>query len=192
MKPFGLIFTLFGMFALLVSVPAQAEKFSITPAVQTELDKQKKLLVTWASTPVIVNAVKAQNIKGPIAGMDNLQWKAMRRSDPRIDEFQSNDAGAFLKSKLDGSANLYSEAFLSAASGEKVAFVEKTSSYIHKGAAKFDVPFTTGATWQGVPEFDESSQTYAIQLSVPVNSDGKAVGVLVVGVSLVQLGKAAK
>jgi len=192
MKPFGLIFKLFGIFALLVSATAQAGKFDITPALQAELDKQKKLVATWASTPAIVNAVKAQNVKGPLAGMDNLQWKAMRRSDPRIAEFQSNEAGVFLKSKLDGSANLYSEAFLSAASGEKVTFVEKTSSYIHKGAAKFDVPFTTGVAWQGVPEFDESSQTYAIQLAVPVNADSKAIGVLVVGVSLVQLEKAAK
>ena len=97
-----------------------------------------------------------------------------------------------LKAKLDAGQNIYSEAFLSAAGGEKVAFVEKTSSYIHKGAPKFNVPFTTGVGWQGAPEFDESSQTYAIQLSVPVNADGKAIGVLVVGLSLSQLEKTAK
>ena len=80
-----------------------------------------------------------------------------------------------------------SEAFLNAAQGEKVAFVEKTTTYIHKGAAMFDVPFNTGKAWQGQPEFDESSQTYAIQISVPVLADGKSIGALVVGVNLTHL-----
>ncbi|MBI3774606.1 MAG: hypothetical protein HY273_03475 [Gammaproteobacteria bacterium] len=188
-----MFFTLFGMSVLLPLMSAHAAaKFDITPAVQAAMDKQKMLVATWASNPVIVNATKAQNAKGPIAGMDNPKWKTTRRSDPLIAEFQSNEAAVFLKAKLEGSQSLYSEAFLSAAAGEKVAFVEKTSSYIHKGVPKFDVPFTTGAAWQGAPEFDESSQTYAIQISVPVNAEGKALGVLVVGVSLSQLEKSIK
>ena len=84
------------------------------------------------------------------------------------------------------------EAFLNGALGEKVAFVEKTTSYIHKGQAKFDVPYTTGKTWQGSPEFDESSQTYAIQISVPVLVDGRPAGALVVGVNLTHLESLAK
>jgi len=183
---------LLGMLAMLSSVSIYAGKFEITPPVQAALDKQKAVIATWASNPVIVNAVKAQNVKGPIAGMDNPKWKTTRRTDPLIAEFQENEAAVFLKSKLDSGQNVYSEAFLSAAAGEKVAFVEKTSSYIHKGAPKFEVPFTTGAGWQGSPEFDESSQTYAIQLSVPVSSDGKTMGVLVVGISLSQLDKSVK
>jgi hypothetical protein len=73
-----------------------------------------------------------------------------------------------------------------------VAFVEKTSSYIHKGQPKFDVPFGSGKVWQGQPEFDESSQTHQLQVSVPVLSGGKAVGVLVVGLNLTTLEKTAR
>ncbi len=86
----------------------------------------------------------------------------------------------------------YPEAFLSAAQGEKVAFIEKTTSYIHKGAPKFDVPFGSLKAWQGQPEFDESSQSHQIQISVPVLAEGKAVGVLVVGINLSKLEKLAQ
>ena len=46
-----------------------------------------------------------------------------------------------------------------------------------------------GKAWQGKPEFDESSQIYAIQLSVPVLAEGKPIGVLVVGVNLEKIAK---
>jgi hypothetical protein len=71
-------------------------------------------------------------------------------------------------------------AFLNAAQGEKVAFTDKTGSYIHKGSAKFDVPFTTGKTWQGNPELEDG--VYIIQISAPVLSEGKPIGALVVDV----------
>jgi hypothetical protein len=124
--------------------------------------------------------------------MDNATWKTTRRSDPTVKGFQANPAGQFLKAKLEATGGTISEAFLSAARGEKVAFVEKTTSYIHQGQAKFDVPFTTGKPWQGKAEFDESSQTYAIQLSIAVLVDEKPSGALVVGVNLSTLEKTSK
>ena len=82
--------------------------------------------------------------------MDNAKWKSTRRIYPLIAQFQANESSVLLKARLDAGQNIYSEAFLSAAGGEKVAFVEKTSSYIHKGPPKFDVPFTTGIGWQAL------------------------------------------
>ena len=166
--------------------------FEITPAVQRELDKHVEQVKSFAADAVIVKAVIAQNEKGPIAGMDNAKWKTVRRNDSLVKEFQSNPAGQFLKQKIANSNGTYAEAFLNGAQGEKVAFFEKTTSYQHKGNPKFDVPFTSGKSWQGQPEFDESSQTHQIQVSVPVVSGGKTVGVLVVGVSLTKLEKATK
>lgn len=165
--------------------------FEVTPAVQKEIDKHVEVVKGWAADPVVVKAVEAQNAKGPIAGMDNAKWKTVRRSDDLVKGFQTCDAGKFLKAKADAAGDAYPEAFLSAAQGEKVAFIEKTTSYIHKGAAKFDVPFG-GKVWQGQPEFDESSQTHQIQIGVPVVSGGKSVGVLVVGINLTKLEKSAK
>jgi len=174
--------------AVIVSVAlATAQGFQMTPAVHAELDRQKTVIAGWAASPTIVNAVVEQNRKGPIEGLDNAKWKITRRSDAVVAGFQKNAAGQFLKSKVEESKGAISEAFLSAAQGEKVAFVEKTTSYIHKGAPKFDIPFSTGRAWQGQAEFDESTQTYAIQISVPVVGDGKPIGVLVVGVNLSHL-----
>ena len=182
----------FAALAILLGAAAAQAAFEITPAIQAELDRQKRIVAGWAADPVIVKAVVEQNARGPLPGMDNAKWKVLRRSDPIVRVFQSNAAGQFLRAKMEASRGMITEAFLSAAQGEKVAFAEKTTSYIHKGVAKFDVPFTTRGAWQGRPEFDESAQTYQIQISVPVLADGAPVGALVVGVSLTQLEKQAK
>lgn len=176
----------YAIIAALAALPAvsAALDFKITPAVQAELDREKAVIATWAADPVIVKAVEEQNLKGPLPGMDNAKWKGTMRSDPVVKQFQNNPAGRFLRQKMRASKGAVTEAFLNAAKGEKVAFGEKTTSYIHAGAAKHDVPFTTGKPWQGKPAFDESSQTYAIQVSTPVLAKGHPIGSLVVGISL--------
>jgi hypothetical protein len=177
-----------------VAVPALAlaASFEITPAIQAELERQKQVVAGWAADPVVVAAVKDQNAKGPIEGMDNPKWKSTRRSDAVVKTFQTSPAGQYLKAKLDGSGGVFSEAFLNAAKGQKAAFAEKTSSYIHAGQPKHDVPYGSAKTWQGKPEFDESSQAYAVQVAVPVLDGGKPIGSLVVGVNLTHLEKVAK
>lgn len=186
-----LCYTAIAAMAALPTVSAAVD-FEITPAVQAELDREKAIVAGWAADPTIVKAVEEQNRKGPIAGMDNAKWKKTRRSDLTVKQFQDNHAGRFLRAKMRESNGVVTEAFLNAAKGEKVAFGEKTSSYIHAGAAKHNVPFTTGKPWQGKPEFDESSQTYAIQVSTPVLSQGRPIGSLVIGVSLSHFKRAAR
>jgi hypothetical protein len=177
--------------AALWGAAGAAGAFEVTPAVQAELDRQKQVVAGWAADPVIVQAVREQNARGPLPGMDNARWKSTRRSDPVVKQFQDSPAGRFLRARLEASQGVFSEAFLNAAGGEKVAFAEKTTNYIHRGMAKHDVPFTTGRPWQGKPEFDESSQTYAVQIAVPVLDGGKPIGSLVVGVNLSHLEKVA-
>jgi hypothetical protein len=180
------------MALLLVASFARAQNTEMNPAIQAELDKEKAEIASWASNPLIVKEVQEQNKRGPVAGLDNDKWKATPASDPKIKAFQENPAGHFLKEKLQAKESIFTEAFLNGSNGEKVAFVEKTTYYIHKGMPKFEVPFRKGAAWQGKPEYDESSQTYSIQISAPVLSDGKPIGVLVVGVKLASLEKLKK
>ena len=142
-----LCYTAIAAMAALPTVSAAVD-FEITPAVQAELDREKAIVAGWAADPTIVKAVEEQNRKGPIADMDKSKWKATRRSDPIVKQFQDNPAGRFLRAKMRESSGVVTEAFLNAAKGEKVAFAEKTTSYIHAGAAKHDVPFTTGKPWQ--------------------------------------------
>ncbi len=174
-------------------VVALASSFEVTPAVRAELEKQSKVLAAWAADPVIVTAVKEQNAKGPIAGMDNAKWKAARRSDPIVQGLSGSAAGQFIKKKIDASNGTLDKVFLNGAHGEKVAFAEKTISYIHKGQEKFDVPMSTGKPWQMTkPWFDESLQGYALQVAVPVMDGGKAIGVLVASVPVAYLERVAK
>lgn len=171
----------------LLPVVGAAIDFDMTPAVQSELDRQKAAVARWAADPTVVAAVRAQNRKGPMAGVDNARWKSMRRSDPDVRQFQTNDAGQFLRNRQRETGGAITEVFLNAAKGEKVAFAEKTTSYIHAGSAKHDVPLRTGKPWQGEPEFDESTQTYAVQVAVPVLDNGRAIGSLVAGVNVSHL-----
>ena len=179
--------------ALVASLAVPAGAFDITPAVQAELDRQKAAVAGWAADPVVVGAVREQNAKGPIEGMDNAKWKTVRRSDPVVQAMVKCAAGQLLKKRIEASGGALDKAFISAAQGEKVAFAEKTISYLHRGQDKFDVPMSTGKPWQmAKPWFDESLQGYALQVAAPVIDGGKPIGVIVASVPLTHLEKLVK
>ena len=157
-----------------------ASVFKVMEDIQERITWQVWNADGWAANPVVVEAVLAQNAKGPIPGMDNAKWKTVPEKDAIVQGFINNEAAKFLKAEMANTDGICTGAFLNAAQGEKVAFSDKTGSYIHKGSAKFDVPFASGKSWQGKPELDDSGKVYEIQISVPVLSDGKPIGVLVV------------
>jgi len=157
-----------------------ASCFEVMEEVQTRISWQVWNADGWAANPIVVEAVLAQNKKGPIPGMDNAKWKTVPESDAIVQGFIKNDVAKFLMAEMANTDGICTGAFLNAAQGEKVAFSDKTGSYIHKGSAKFDAPFASGKSWQGKPELDDSGKVYEIQISVPVLSEGKPIGVLVV------------
>lgn len=168
---------------LIGNVLARDSASRITPEMQAALDKQAQVIAQWAANPVLVAAVKAQNAKGPLPGVTNAQWRKTSPDIPLIQAFQKNAAGVWLAKKIAASNGLFREAFLSAAQGEKVAFAEKPTQYIHKGEPKFDTAMK-GHPWQGKPEWDKSSGSHSVQLTTPVLDRGKPIGVLAVGVSM--------
>jgi hypothetical protein len=164
--------------------------FKVMEEVQTRVSWQVWNADGWAANPLLVEAVLAQNKKGPIPGMDNAKWKTVPEGDAVVQGFIGNEVAKFLKAEMANTDGICTGAFLNAAQGEKVAFTEKTGSYIHKGSAKFDAPFVGGKAWQGKPELE--GKVYEIQISVPVLSEGKPIGVLVVelnGTRLEELSK---
>jgi len=170
-------------FVVAVALHAADTSSRITPEMQAQIDAQKRVVAAWAASPVLVKAVVAQNAKGPIPDMTNRAWERLESDDAIVRAFEENAAGAWLTQKVAASDGLYREAFLSAAKGEMVAFVEKPTSYLHAGEPKFDGPMA-GKIWQGPPEFDKSSYSYSLQIGAPVRSGGNPVGVLVVGISM--------
>jgi hypothetical protein len=173
-------------FALLLALAAcSLTSAQLEPAVQAQLDKQVKTIEAWAAEPVIVEAVRAHNQSCPPeqAALTQEKWRALTVLDPLVRGFTKNPAGQALKAKK---SDLITEAFLSDAAGLKVAFIAKTSNWSHKGKPKHDVPMT-GKVWQGPIEVDESSGMQQVQVAVPVLDGGKAIGSLVVGLSVTKL-----
>jgi len=174
------------IFALLgASLNLIAEGFDA--ALQAKVGALTKQVQTWAADPVIVNAVKAYNAAPPAdsTAMNQDKWKALPILDPFVRGFTKNPVAEFIKSKK---TDVVSEAFVSGADGNKVAFLAKTTSWCHKCKPKHDVPMT-GKTWQGPVEVDESTGLQQVQVSVPVLEGDKAIGSLVVGLSTTKLGK---
>ncbi len=176
--------------------PARAQdqkeiEFKITPALQAELDSWKQTAIEWVADPTLVAAVQEANAAGPIEDMDKKAWTKLPENSRVVASLTMNPVAKALIAKMKETKGAVSEVFLNGDKGHKVAFAQKTSSYIHAGKSKFDVPFTTLKPWQGKPEADKSTFTHQIQISVPVlepkNADGtaqKPVGVLVLGINL--------
>ncbi len=152
---------------------------------QTKLDAQIKLAQTLAADPVIVAAVKAHNTSLPASSAEMTQdkWKGLSILDPAVRSFTKNPSAELLKARK---SPVVTEAFISGADGNKVAFLTKPSNFSHKGKAKHDDPMT-GKIWKGDIELDESTGSQQIQFAVPVLDGDKPIGSLVVGLAVSKL-----
>jgi len=171
--------------AAFMLVSAVAGAAGIDPVLQAKLDARMAAVKALAADPVVVEAVKAVNAtaRPEYADMTQEKWVSLSVLDPLVRPLTRNDAANTLKTKK---ADEVSEAFVSAASGVKVAFLSKPTNWSHKGKPKHDVPMT-GKTWQGEIEMDESTGVQQIQVSVPVLEGGKPIGSLVVGFAVAKL-----
>ncbi len=98
------------------------------------------------------------------------------RAMPSFKASSTTKRASFLQAEMAKTDGICAGAFLNAANGEKVAFTDKTGSYIHKGSAKFDVPFTSGKTWQGKPELDERARSMRSRFRFPSSPRGSRSG----------------
>ncbi len=141
-----------------------------------------------ALNPVAVRAVREQNAS-------NLRMKEIQRRDTQWREskeltalkiaLQGNRAGRFLRETVQRLDSI-NEAFLTDAKGANVAVYPPTSDYWQGDEEKWAASFNNGngRVFIGPLELDESTQTYAVQISAPVIDRGRTIGVLVVGVTI--------
>lgn len=164
-----------------------AQGASLDAATQAKVDAKIKEIRGWAAAEIIVGSVRNANAaKSPeAAAMTQDKWKALTLLDPFIRSLAKNPAAEFLRSQK---SDAIAEAFVSAADGSKVAFLSKSSSWNHSGKPKHDVPMS-GKQWQGPVEVDESTGLQQLQVAVPVMDGGKAIGSLVVGLSISALSR---
>jgi len=163
----------------------------------TAMVPQLRALVT---TPSVIAAVKAQNIKHAAltqADIDRLdrQWRqeVSASSRPLIDSVMATPVSAEMKAIQANSKGLITEVFVMDAKGLNVGQSEVTSDYWQGDEAKFKRSFDVGPTAFFVDkiEQDESTQEFQSQLSFTLvdPASNTAIGAVTIGISIERLGQ---
>lgn len=175
------------MLALLLS-SAWASATEMNQAeLQTLLKDRIEGLKFLTKNALLLETIREQNRKGmtldEIKKIDE-EWKAGKS--PLIEELQNNKVGSFLKNIVVQQSGVYNEVFLTDAQGANVATFPATSDYWQGDEEKFTNAFAggKGEVFVGPAEFDESTQSNAVQISVPMMYNNEAIGVLVIGVKI--------
>ena len=179
-----MIFLVIGMFLVTgAGVVLAGEK-----APQKVVDLANSNLVKLGEDPVIVAAVKAENAKGKtfdqIKAMDE-KWKAHAGIADYMEAIMESEYGKHIR-KIQESAPYYAEIFIMDNQGANVAMTDKTSDYWQGDEAKFKKSYNGGAGFVFVDEveFDDSTQAYLVQVSVPVKDGDKVIGAITFGIDV--------
>lgn len=149
---------------------------------QMQVDALEKV----AADPIIVAAVNHHNAR-------QISLTEIRRIDRSwiaggekslIDVLQNNAVGLLLKEMIDDHPERYTEAFACDNQGAVVGEYPKTSDYWQGDEEKFTESFKKGkgAVFTGPMEFDKSTMSFSIQVSLPIRDGVRTIGVLVVGI----------
>ncbi len=186
-----LIFTFFFLLFFSFSGSAGDEKkhLKITKRMQNVVKRHTAHLLGWANSPLIYNFLIEQNNKNisleTIKAIDR-EWIAGNQNELAI-SLQENKIGKYLKEKV-LSSPLIVEAFLCDKRGAVIALFPKTTDYWQGDEDKFIKSYGNGngRIYLGPLSFDKSTNTYSVQISVPVNDWNDTIGVLVVGLKNIE------
>lgn len=153
---------------------------------------------SWLADAKVISAVNNQNARyaslsqGDIDRLDK-QWRAETSSNSRdlIDGVLSNSLSGYLGGIKNDAAGLYTEIFVMDNKGLNVGQSDVTSDYWQGDEDKWKKTFLAGADAVFIDdvEFDESTQTFQAQLSLPVVDPvtGETIGAATVGVNVEML-----
>jgi hypothetical protein len=145
-------------------------------------------VVQVAADPVIVKAVKEQNAQGlTLAKIQEIDKSWMETTDAKKEptEFMKSIASNTAAKELAKREKPYMVEFiLTDNQGANVAITGMTSDYWQGDEPKFSNAFANGKgeIYIARPQKDKSTGEVISQVSVPVMSDGKAIGTLTVGI----------
>lgn len=167
---------------------------SIAEEVPAAVHELAPALKAWGNDPVLVQAVKGQNAKA--MSLDEIKakdktWIATDGVDAFMKSLLESDTTKHLLT-LESSKPYFTEVFVMDNQGANVAMTNKTSDYWQGDESKFTGSYAggKGEVHIGKVKFDESAQTYLVQVSVPVMDAGNAIGAITIGVNLDELEKA--
>jgi len=173
-----------GMFLIAcVGMASAAEK-----APQKVVDLANTRLAALGTDPVIVAAVKSENSKGKTLAQiqaKDKEWKATAGIVDYMQALMDSECGKHIAG-IQGSAPYYAEVFVMDNQGANVAMTDKTSDYWQGDEAKFKKSFNggAGAVFVDEVEFDDSTQAYLVQVSVPVKDGGTVIGAITFGIDI--------
>ena len=157
-------------------------------APQKVIDLAGSKLVKLGEDPVIVNAVKEENAKGKTLAQIQ-EMDAKWQNTPGIADFMeglmNSECGKHLRS-IQEAEDYFSEIFVMDNQGANVAMTDKTSDYWQGDEAKFKESYNGGKGGVHISdiEFDDSTQAYLVQVSIPVKDSGTVIGAITVGVDV--------
>ncbi len=155
----------------------------------------QKRFVKWAENPVVVEAVRQANNK-PARTLEEIiqlddKWIEGTFDNEWLGELLDNPCAEYLKrlqSEKGGRKSMYSEIFVVDRQGCIVAQSKKTSDYWQGDEDKFVKAFADGegAIFIDEADYDESTDTSLIQVSVPVIDPDteEAIGVMTIGLNI--------
>ena len=148
-------------------------------------------LVSIGADPRIVSAVKAENRKkkniDQIKARDQ-EWRAEPGLNAFMQAMMESSCGKYLKA-IQISEVIYAEIFVMDNQGANVCMSEKTSDYWQGDEVKFQQSFLggKGAIHIGKVAFDESTQAYLVQISVPVKDGDNVIGAITFGIDIEEI-----
>ena len=154
---------------------------------------------TWVAQTAVIDSVRAQNeqtaalSEAEIVELDQ-QWRAETGASdrPLIDKTLANPLSAYLQKVKGEGGGLFTEIFVMDGKGLNVGQSDVTSDYWQGDEDKWQKTFLAGAGAVHVSEveFDESSQTYQSQFSMPIvdPATSTVIGAVTVGVDVTMVG----
>ena len=153
-------------------------------------DLANNTIAEWVTDPVVLDVLRIQNVahekltEGEIIALDATWREQVVSGGALVDSILSNGLSNRLREIQAQGDGRYTEIFITDARGLNVGQSDITSDYWQGDEDKWQVPHTTSGIHISPVEFDESSQAYQSQISLPIMDDGTFVGVITVGVDL--------
>lgn len=182
---FVLIYLLILPCFISVSIAEVQGPLPLSEKMKRMVTSNSAFLMKKVNNPIIINAVKAQNNKNmsleAIKTIDR-EWIAGKQT-KLVKSLQENAVGKYLRDLVEKSS-AYVEAFVCDKNGAIVGLFPKTTDYWQGDEDKFIESYGNGKgrIYYGPLSFDESTQTYSVQISIPINDWNDTIGVLIVGI----------
>ena len=171
---------------------SQVSKILLAPEVEAVLDRKIALIRELVEDPVIVNEVKKANQQHKDISLQEIlkldtRWRSTEGIDEFIEPFLTNEIAHKLIEFQERHPG-FSEIFVVDMYGLNVGQTNKTTDYYQADEDWWIGAYNSGKgkASHGTIEFDESAQTEAISLYIPVMDriNNKAIGVIKAVVSI--------